>query len=408
MRLSKTLRVLPFIFMAWLFNPSRCKAFSVLAHEAIIDAEWEKYLKPMLLAKYPATTADELKKAHAYAYGGCLMPDMGYMPFGDAYFTDLVHYVRTGDFVSELINDAKNINQYAFALGALSHYMADEYGHSLATNKTVPVIYPDLEKKFGNTITYADDHTSHSRIEFAYDVLQTAQGHYASVAYHDFIGFSMDSTLLATAFMKVYGENLNVVFPNYSSTVSTFRWGVRELIPALVNKAWHLKKAEIRKNDQQASRSSFRYRMSRRAFNKEFGGNYVRPSFGARMIVFIIQILPKIGPLKKLKFKNPGPEGEKLFNASIDSILFHYSAALQQINKHKIKLTNIDYDTGKPTSSDKYKLTNDTYKDWLTSLQKQNFVNADDAIKKNIITFYGKADTTGLSKFVPPDDTAAK
>lgn len=407
MRIFNPVRLL-LISLVILCTAQHSKAFAILAHEAIIDAEWEKYIKPALLAKYPASTPDELKKAHAYAYGGCLMPDMGYMPFGDPYFTDLLHYVRTGDFVSELINDEKNVNQYAFALGALSHYMADEYGHSIATNKTVPLVYPNLEKEYGPTVTYADDHTSHSRIEFAYDVLQTAQGHYATIAYHDFIGFEIDSTLLATAFLKIYGENLNVVFPDYSSTVSTFRWGVRDLIPALIRQAWHLKKAEIKKNDHTASHSKFRYHMSRRQFNKEFGSDYIRPTFKARVIAFIIAILPKIGPLKKLKFKDPGPEGEKLFNAGIDSILLHYTVAVEQTSNKKTKLTDIDYDTGKPTALNEYKLTDDTYKKWLESLQKQNFVNADDKLKFNIAHFYGKTDTTGLSKFVPPDPPSKK
>src|ERR1700744_2951155 len=148
-----------------LLIPNRSSAFSILAHEAIIDAEWDNVLKPMLLDKYPNSTAQDIKSAHAYAYGGCLVPDMGYMPFGDPYFTNLLHYVRTGDFVMHLINDAQNLNQYAFALGLLRNSLADEYGHSLATNMTVPLVYPKLQKKFGNVVTYGDDHTSHSRTE---------------------------------------------------------------------------------------------------------------------------------------------------------------------------------------------------------------------------------------------------
>lgn len=408
MRSTISLSLFVIVFTLGLLKPEKSKAFAILAHEAIVDAEWEINLKPMLLARYPNTTPAQLKDAHAYAYGGCLMPDMGYMPFGDPYFTNLLHYVRSGDFVSELLNDAQNINQYAFALGALSHYMADKYGHSLATNKTVPRLYPDLRKKFGNTVTYADDHTSHSRTEFAYDVLQTAQGHYASIAYHDFIGFKMDSTLLAQALLKVYGEKLTDMFPNYANTLSTFRWGVREMMPALVDKAWHFKRKDIQAKDSTVTRSKFKYRMSRKAFNKEFGGNYLRPKFLARVVAFLIEILPKVGPLKTLKFKDPGPEGEKLFNASIDSILYHYSAEIKIASNQKVHLANIDFDTGKPTSLHEYKLTDDAYEEWLESLRKQKFANADDSIKMNIAKYYGKADTTGLATFVPPASVKVK
>lgn len=381
--------------------PTRTKAFSILAHEAIIDAAWDKSLKPMLLAKYPNATDDDLKKAHAYAYGGCLVPDMGYMPFGDPYFTNLLHYVRTGDFVMELINDEQNLDQYAFALGVLSHYLADEYGHSLATNKTVPLLYPKLERKFGTVITYGDDHTSHSRTELAYDVLQTAKGNYASTAYHDFIGFSIDSALLATAFQKTYGESLAEMFPKYSATVATFRWGVRDLFPAMTGRAWHLKKNDIRKGNAGITREKFKYRMNRRMFQKEYGTDYTQPKFSARFVAFIIRILPKIGPLKKLKFIYPGPEGEKLFATSMDSTLYHYTIDLKLQSENKLKLINIDYDTGKPTAIYEYKLTADTYKDWILKLQKDNFKETSPDMRGNILSFYSKADTTTLSKNEP-------
>lgn len=384
-----------------LFIPAHSKAFSILAHEAVIDAEWDSTLKPMLLAKYPNTTDADLKKAHAYAYGGCLVPDMGYMPFGDPYFTDLLHYVRTGDFVMELINDSQNINQYAFALGVLSHYLADEYGHSLATNKTVPLLYPKLEQEYGHVVTYGEDHTSHSRTEFAYDVLQTAKGNYASIAYHDFIGFSIDSALLATAFQKTYGESLSEMFPKYSSTVSTFRWGVRDLFPQMTHKAWHIKKSDIRQGNVGMTRAKFKYRMNRRMFQKEYGSDYIRPKFSARLLAFFIKIAPKIGPLKKLAFKNPGPAGEKLFMASMDSILRHYTIDLKLAKDNQLHLINIDYDTGKPTVIYEYKLTDETYKQWLTSLQKQHFINTTPDMRGNILTFYSKADTTTLSKNDP-------
>lgn len=384
-----------------LFIPSRTKAFSILAHEAVIDAEWESTLKPTLLAKYPKATPEELKTAHAYAYGGCLVPDMGYMPFGDPYFTNLLHYVRTGDFVMTLISDAQSLNQYAFALGVLSHYLADEYGHSLATNRTVPILYPKLEKKFGPVVTYADDNTSHSRTELAYDVLQTAKGDYASTAYHDFIGFSIDSALLATAFYKTYGESLSSVFPNYSSAVSTFRWGVRDLFPELTHKAWRLDKARIKANTHKNTLYSFKYHMPKRMFKKEFGSDYKKPNFEARVVVFMIKILPKIGPLSKMRYKSPGPEGEKLFAASMDSVLHHYTIDLKLVSDNNLHLDNIDYDTGKPIAMYEYQLGDETYKDWLMSLQKQNFSNATTAIRNNIETFYSKADTLSLTKKAP-------
>lgn len=401
MQLSTIRRFLFVAFVLSLLIPFQAGAFSILAHEAVIDASWEKELKPLLLLKYPNATKDELKIAHAYAYGGCLMPDMGYMPKGNPYFTDLVHYVRSGDFMTELVKDARDLNELAFALGAVSHYIADEYGHSLATNRTVPTIYPGLRKKYGDVVTYADDHTSHSRTEFAYDVVQVAKGNYATNAYHDFIGFSMSERLLDEAFLKTYGQDLNEVFDNYSSAVATFRWGVREVFPHLVSKAWHSNKDSIKALHPEMTKAKFKYHMPKKAFRKEFGTDYERPGFGARLVVWLIRVLPKVGPLKKLSFKSPGQQGEKYFASAMDTILHHYATALHTVANGQLQLKDIDFDTGKPTAMGEYALTDDTYADWVIALQKVNFNCITPDMKANIDTFYGSTPTADYVK----DDT---
>jgi hypothetical protein len=208
----------------FLYNFSICDAYSVLTHEAIIDANWEKVLLVLLKKKYPDSSPEALKQAHAYAYGGAIVPDMGYYPFGSKVFTNLIHYVRSGDFVVALFKEAQNINEYAFALGVLCHYEADRYGHSLGINPAVPLVYPELQSKFGNMITYAEDHLSHIRTEFAFDVLQTARGNYASTAYHDFIGFQVARPVLERAFFQTYGLKVTELFGNFPRAIGTFRW----------------------------------------------------------------------------------------------------------------------------------------------------------------------------------------
>jgi hypothetical protein len=377
---------------------SPASGFSILAHEAIIDAEWLKEIKPLLLKKYPNATPDDLQKAHAYAYGGCLVADMGYMPFGQPYFTDLLHYVRSGDFVMTLIDEAQNLNEYAFSLGALSHYMADKYGHSLATNRSVPLFNPDLKAKFGDVVTYDDDHTSHSRMELAYDVIQTARGHYATTAYHDFIGFSMSKPVLERAFLKTYGQDFNAIFPDFESTVGTFRWGVRDLFPAMIHNAWKSKKNEIKQiNAGVKHRHDFsRFKMSRKMYNKEFGKDYSRPDFKARAVAFLIKVLPKIGPLKKFSFKYPGVESEQLFITSMDSILHNYAIALDATGAHQLQLSNIDFDTGKPTAVAEYRLADQTYDALLLKLQDDKFAHMNPRLQQDILSFYSKSDTIKL------------
>src|ERR1700761_1340516 len=235
--------VIVLVVSAILFaTPRYSKAYSVLAHEAIVDASWQKAIVPLLKQKYPTATAADLEVARSYAYGGALIADMGYFPFGNPYFTNLLHYVRSGDFVENLIAQAQNLNEYAFALGALAHYLTDRYGHSLATNVAVPLIYANDKKKFGNVVTYDEDNTSHKRMEFAFDVLQIAKGNYLPQSYHNFIGFNVARPVLERAFLITYGQDLNKVFSDLTLTIATFRWSVKTMLPALTRTAWIIKK----------------------------------------------------------------------------------------------------------------------------------------------------------------------
>jgi hypothetical protein len=383
-----------FILLLLLILPLSTKAYSVLTHEALIDASWDKSIKPLLKFKYPSATDEDLKKAHAYAYGGSLIADMGYFPFGSVYFTNLSHYVRSGDFVEALIAESQNLNEYAFALGSLCHYMADQYGHSLATNLVVPLIYPKIEQKFGHVVTYEDDHASHSRVEISFDVLQTARGNYASSAYHDFIGFEVSRPVLERAFLKTYGTDINTVFGDLSLAISTFRWSVKSLLPTITRTAWVLKKSIIKKTNPSINSRKFHYRMSRKKYYKEFGSERQKPGLNAEVLSFWVRILPKIGPLKALKFKDPGPEGEKLFIRSFDTVQVHYDAVLAKLQHEKVELRDVDYDTGKPTKAGEYGLADKTYCEMLNKLEETKFNNLTIALKQNILAFYSNADTS--------------
>src|ERR1700761_5829393 len=205
------------------FLPMRGNCYSVLTHEAIIDASWDKSIRPLLLKKFPDATKEQLREAHSYAYGGSLMTDIGYSPFGSAYFTNLIHYCRTGDFVENLLSEAQNLDEYAYALGSLCHYMADIYGHSIGTNRVVPKVYPKVGAKFGEVVTYDEDHASHSRVELAFDVLQIARNNYASQEYHDLIGFNVAVPVLERAFYKTYGQDVDEIFGyNIDHSINNF------------------------------------------------------------------------------------------------------------------------------------------------------------------------------------------
>jgi hypothetical protein len=372
-----------------------CRAYSVLTHEAIIDALWKTSIVPLLKKQYPNTTEAQLREAHGFAYGGAMMPDMGYSPFGSKFFTNLVHYVRSGDFITMLLQDANTLNEYAFALGALSHYNADKYGHALGTNRVVPLVYP-ATKKFGNTVTYEQDPVAHTRVEFGFDVLQTARGNYASQAYHDFIGFHFADSLLKSVFSKVYGLPLDDVFGNYNRSVNTLRWSVKSLFPFITRTAWTTKKGDIQKAQPGITARKFRYRMSRKEYNSEFNKKGDRPNFLTRILSGFIWVLPKVGPLKPLKFKVPGPEAEKLFIQSFDTVTYHYTAQLKALENKTLRLANYDYDTGKQTEPGEYQLADQTYRCLVVNLQKEGFTQTDNALKQALLQFFKTE--TGINK----------
>ena len=370
------------------YQPPRCHAYSVLTHEALIDANWDRVILPFLKVKYPGCTAEAIKQAHAYAYGGAVLPDIGYYPYGSKQFTNLIHYVRSGDFVNNLLQEAVDINEYAFALGVMCHYEADRYGHAIGINPAVPLIYPDLEKKFGKIITYAEDHLSHIRTEFSFDVLQTARGNYASTTYHDFIGFQVSKPVLERAFLTTYGLKVTDLFGNFSKAVGTFRWVVKDLFPVITKAAWATKKKEIQKAVPNATSRNFIYKMHRRNYYHEFGKAEERPSFFAEVISIFIRIAPKVGPLKALKFKTPGPDAEKLFIRSFDTTLSGYAGGIAVLQKDSLHLPNIDCDTGDPVQAGEYPLSDKAYDQLILDLHCKCFESVTGPLKANILSFY--------------------
>src|SRR6202158_2993383 len=132
-------------------------AYSVLTHEELIDLAWSDSIRPLLLARFPGATEVQLVEAHAYAYGGCAVQDMGYYPFGKKFFSNLTHYVRSGDFIAWLFRNAQTIDEYAFAIGALSHYLGDSIGHAEAINPAVGVDFPTLRRKYGPVVTRSEE-----------------------------------------------------------------------------------------------------------------------------------------------------------------------------------------------------------------------------------------------------------
>ena len=383
--------------------PSEAAAYAVLAHEAIIDSAWDASIRPLLLKRFPDATPEQLKEAHGYAYGGAIIQDMGYYPHGSFFFSDLTHYVRSGDFVLALLRDSKDLDGYAFALGSLAHYAADNDGHSIGTNRAVPLLYPKLKKKYGDTVTYEEDKLAHVKTEFGFDVLEIAQGRYAPDNYHDFIGFGVSVPLLEQAFQETYGLELKNVLSNEDKVLGSYRHDVSQLLPKATRIAWSLKKNDILRDQPGITKRKFLYNLSRASYQKNWGKQYQPPTFGERFLAFLVRILPKIGPLKVLELKTPTPAAEKLFEASFNATLDRYKQLLSQAGAGQLDLPNDNFDTGAITGPGKYKLGDETQAKLLDGLAKQQFNGASPEIRAELLEFFGHPDAPYAMKRKPKD-----
>jgi len=381
--LQRATALLLFVF----FFSGLGSGYSVLTHEEIVDLLWKDQIQPLLLKRFPGATDEDLRKAHAYAYGGCMLQDMGYYPFGNKYFSDLVHYVRSGDFVEALFRDSSDLNEYAFALGALSHYASDNSGHP-TINRVVALEFPKLRKKHGDAVTYADDPKAHIRTEFGFDMVQVAKNRFTSDRYHDFIGFEVSKPLLERAFFETYGLKLEDVFGDVDLAIGTYRRAVSKIVPEMTRVALLSRRDTIVKDTPNFNKKEFLYYLSRKNYQKEWGTVYRRPGLGTRILAFFLKLVPKVGPFKAVNFKIPDQRTEDMYIKSVDQTVEEYARLLGEVRSGKLELPNRDFDTGRDTRAGEYALTDKTYAQLVDDLSNKSPNPLPPALRQNVLQFY--------------------
>jgi|SRR5579872_407180 len=381
-----TAQVIALLVLALTFGGA-VSAYSVLTHEEIIDLVWTDEIRPLLLNRFPGLTEEQITEAHAYAYGGAVIQDLGFYPFGSAEFSDLVHYVRSGDFVRELLTESQDANEYAFSLGALAHYTSDITGHP-TINQAVAIQYPKLRKKFGSSVRYAEDKTAHLKTEFGFDMIQVEKNRYASQQYHDFIGFQVSKSLLERVFPVVYGVELKDVLPHEDLAIGSYRYSVSRLIPEMTQVALRTHKKDMMRETPGFAKRKFLYRLSRSEYEKQWGKDYPKPGFRTRLLSAVLHYMPKIGPFKAMAFNNPTPQTEEMYFKSINLTVDQYRAYLKEVRVDSLMLPDSDLDTGKVTTAAEYALTDETYAKLLAQLTDREFDLTTIDLRGNILQFY--------------------
>jgi hypothetical protein len=380
--------------------------YSILSHEALIDAAWKPSIVPLLLSRYPNVTPSQLRMARAYAYGGCVIQDMGYYPLGNHFFSNLTHYVRTGDFVEALLRDSRNINEYAFALGALSHYVADNTGHPLGVNLSVPQMYPKLRKEYGNRVTYEENPRAHIMTEFSFDVVQVTGAGYLPRTYHNFIGFQVPESLLNSAFEDTYGLKLSSLFLCEHLSLSVYKLSASEIIPDLGQDLWWHERSRLYRVSPQIVTARFSYHLSRQNYEGLSAGErkarrfrpwtwhwkttakHTQVRLVSRFLVFLIEVLPKVGSLQTLRFKPPTVQVQGLFIRSFDVTVARYKSDVVKLRAHNLVLAQRNLDTGRPVVAGQYFLADDAYARLLNDLAKRHFRGLTPQLRQDILAFY--------------------
>ena len=370
-----------------LISSDRSFGYSVLTHEEIVDLMWAQEIRPILLEQYPDLTEDQIREAHAYAYGGSVIQDLGYYPLGNKEFSNLTHYVRSGDFVLELIRASRDANEFAFALGALSHYASDIAGHP-AINQSVAIAYPKLRAKYGISVRYAQDKTAHLKTEFGFDTLQVAKNRYASQQYHDFVGFKVSEPLLERVFPVIYGLELKDVLKNEGLAVGSYRFFISSLIPQMTRVALETHKKDLIRETPDFARQKFLYRLSRSDYEREAGKTYTKSGIGTRVLATILRCIPKVGPLKGMGFNNPTPHTEDLYIKSINVATNHYRTFLEEARANTLVLPNCDLDSGELTKAEEYSLADESYASLLAMLAIGKVNQTSPQLRDNILDYY--------------------
>ena len=377
--------------------PGSASGYAVVSHEAMVDAVWDDVIVPLLRRRYPAST-DRLAKARAFAYGGAVIQDLGYFPFGSRLFSNVVHYVRSGDFIEALLREARGPEEHAFALGALAHYACDTTGHQLAVNRAVPLVYPKLRARFGDVVIYAEAPAQHVMVEFAFDVLQIARGGYVASGYKDRIGFEVAKPLLARAFRATYGMELNDLFLDEELAIGTYRRAISTTIPDMTRLAWEDKQDEIQQRTPGIQRNTFVLSLTRAEYERQFGTKYRRPGWLARCLYFFLKIIPKIGPLRPLSFEPLTPAAAQLMFESFVKARDAYRAVLLRLGNGRLDLPNLDLDTGNTPLGGRNPLIDETYLKLLEKLADKRFAGVSSALRQDINRHFASTTRTHPSR----------
>src|ERR1700733_1659074 len=374
-----------------LIAPPQGRAYSVLTHQFLVDLTWDGAIRPYLLSRFPNATEAQLREAHAFAYGGSAIQDMGYYPFGNHFFSDLTHYVRAGDFVAALFREARTLDECAFAAGALAHYVGDSTGHPEVVNPATAIEFPKLKQEFGPSVTYDQSPHGHIRTEFAFDIGEMPQQVFAPSKYLKQIGIRVPRHFLERVFQETYGFKVHIAIGHPSRALQSYATSVRSFIPAFARGEAVLHHKQFPPNPDDEAFQTFSARAADASARLQWKGLYKKPGFfPSHLVAAFIFVAPKIGPLSDLAIKIPTVQTEAWYFRGVNDTVDKYEGILNGMKDGgPASLDNLNLDTGKEVRPGSYPLVDKTYARLLKLLTDNPAGGVSEGMRRNILNFYG-------------------
>jgi hypothetical protein len=385
-------------FLGLLLASTPAVPYSVQSHQELIDLAWKQSIRPLLLKRYPTLTEAQLQEAHAYAYGGCAIQDFGYYPFGNAFFSDLTHYVRSGDFVISLLRNAHTADELAFAIGSLSHYIGDTVGHSAAINLSVPVEFPKLKTKYGSNVNYAQNPHAHVQTEFAFDVNQLSKRRFAPSAYVKYVGLEVPRDLLRKTFFETYGLNLPDIIGTKETSIRIYRYAARRFLPNIARAETILHKKNFPDDLSSQDLDDLTKDLLQASADNNWEAYRKTPGFTSHLYAGFIFILPKVGTLKMLSIKGPNQQTEDLYIKSMNRSIKSMRFVLTNFDRIERYIPNRDLDTGLVVKPGGYPLADRTYATLLAMITKSPDKVVPNQLKHDLLGYYADPQAPIITK----------
>jgi hypothetical protein len=378
-------------------------AYSVLTHEELIDLAWNQSIRPLLLAKFPGATEDQLREAHAYAYGGSAIQDMGYYPFGKRFFSNLTHYVRSGDFITCLLTNARTIDEYAFAIGALSHYLGDSIGHAEAINPATALEFPKLERKFGPDVTYGESPHGHIRTEFAFDIAELSDKNLAPRSYEEFIGFEVPRKFLEKTFAETYGFDIHEVLGRAHPALRSYKTSVRRFIPAFAGGEVVLHRHQFPAPPDDEAYRLFIERVAQTNYDRKWKAKRRGPGVKAHLLAALIWVLPKVGAISDLAIKIPTTKTEEDYFHSVNHAVDQFEELLHRLQSEvndPVALANLNLDTGNRIEYRKYPLADEAHAELLSRITARPGRVIPQKLKRELMRYFEEGGSGDLPESI--------